>query len=374
MLSSFIKKIKKLFKHPNLFLRDYLNKKYPYINNEQDCKDSDEGIIINNDLSLYDIHIVNSQKDVDVVFTWIDNGDKIWQEQYEYYSKRISNKTLGLFAKDMARFENHDELKYALKSVKYYLPWVRNIFLVTDNQIPNYLLDENVIVIKHNNIIDNKYLPTFNSHVIEAHLHKIPDLSENFIYFNDDVFAARKLPQSHFFQENDIASMFISCKSLTKMQKKGIITPTLTAALRGNNLLQKVYKVNIDNPIVHTYVPLKKSVFNLAYEMFGNEIQSFLPNRFRMNNDLNLATFLVPWLMYLNGKSVFRREICYYFNIRSPNAPMQYKKLLQKKQLHQEPHSFCTNDFNSNIKFANYEIELKQFLKQYFATKSKHTI
>ncbi|MDR0579951.1 MAG: Stealth CR1 domain-containing protein [Campylobacteraceae bacterium] len=366
-----MKKIKKLFKHPIIFLRDYLNKKYPEINNEQNCKSVDEHILIKNDLSLCSIGITNSPKDIDVVFTWVDSTDKTWQKQREYYSKQFGQ-PLGLFANDTARFENHNELKYAVKSVKYYLPWVRNIFLVTDNQTPDCLQD--VIMVKHSDIIDKKHLPTFNSHVIEAHLHKIPNLSENFIYFNDDVFVARKLPPSHFFQENDIASIFVSCKSIIKMRQKNVLTPTLMATLNSNELLQKIYKTNIDNPLIHTYMPLKKSFFDLAWELFHDEIQSFLSNRFRMDNDLNLATFLVPWLMYLNGKSVFRREICYYFNIRSPHATAQYKKLLQKKKIQQEPHSFCANDFNSSIKSVNYEIQLQQFLKQYFTIKDKHVI
>lgn len=61
-------------------------------------------------------------------------------------------------------------------------------------------------------------------------------------------------------------------------------------------------------------------------------LKVFLSNRFRGKNDLNLATFFVPYAMYLEGKSVLTPEICYYFNIRSANAKAQYKKLLQKKR------------------------------------------
>ena len=76
-------------------------------------------------------------------------------------------------------------------------------------------------LINHSQIIDAKYLPTFNSHVIEANLYKIPDLSEHFIYFNDDVFVARPLMPNHFFENNGLASLFVANKSFQKNTSTG---------------------------------------------------------------------------------------------------------------------------------------------------------
>ena len=55
--------------------------------------------------------------------------------------------------------------------------------MVTDNQIPQWLnlTDKKIEVIDHTEIIDAKYLPVFNSSVIEMNIYKIPGLSENFI-------------------------------------------------------------------------------------------------------------------------------------------------------------------------------------------------
>ena len=55
----------------------------------------------------------------------------------------------------------------------------------------------------HREIIEQEYLPTFNSHVIEANLHKIPNLSEHFIYFNDDVFVAKLYRRAIFLNLMD---------------------------------------------------------------------------------------------------------------------------------------------------------------------------
>lgn len=307
-----------------------------------------------------------SCSDIDVVYTWVDNSDVNWLKKYQETLRNFHGKTSGLHALDPARFTNHNELYYSLIGIKKYMPWVRKIHIVTDEQtpkLPNHINTENIYIVDHKQIIDSKYLPTFNSHVIEAHLHNIPNLSENFIYFNDDVFTARMLPQEHFFRHNGIASIFVSPK---KLSVNKVLTPTLYASLNSSDLLYKDYGTKIVNPLVHTYIPLKKSVYSLVWSKYRELIYSFLNNRFRNNQDLNLATFLVPWVMYLEGKAVFAQDICYYFNIRSAHAQMQYSKLLQKNQQNQQPHSFCANDFHSHPSPRDYQQQLTAMLKSYY--------
>lgn len=364
------KKAKKLIKTPELFFRDYLNKKYPSFNNEQKIAQNDEATVIRYELQqcLLESRLASHDMPVDVVFTWVDNTDKAWQAQYQQASNQATHQ-VGLYANDHARFENHNELYYAIHSILKNLPWVNRIFIITDNQQPKWLdiIDnQKITIIDHAQIIDKKYLPTFNSHVIEAHLHKIPNLSENFIYFNDDVFVARPLPKTHFFAPNGNASIFLTEKSLSAMKQKGIMTPTLFACSNCQPLLKNISQTDVDVPLVHTYIPLKKSYFEKAWTLYGDTITAFLPNQFRGNNDLNLATFLVPYLMYFDGKSATKAEICYYFNIRSPHALTQYRQLLQKKSQNEAPHSFCTNDFNSQDAIPNFKEHLENFLKSYF--------
>lgn len=365
------KKIKKLIKNPGIFFRDYFNKRYPTINNEQKISEIDEPILIDSDIqmSLLEASIETQSTPVDVVFTWVNDRDDKWRQKYESALSQI-NSPIGLYANDQARFANHDELYYSVHSVLKFLPWVRKVFIVTDEQVPEWYQDneryQKLEFISHHQIIDEQYLPTFNSHVIEANLFKIPDLSENFIYFNDDVFVARPLPKEHFFATNGNVSIFLAKKSLAKMRKKGVMTPTLFACFNCQELLKEQYQVEVDMPLVHTYIPLKKSYYEQAWQLYENQITAFLPNKFRSNNDLNLASFLVPYLMFLEGRAVTRAEVCYYFNIRTANAMAQYNKLLAKKLRNEAPHSICANDFNSQKQVSNYSENLEVFLKSYF--------
>ncbi|EDO40260.1 predicted protein [Nematostella vectensis] len=88
------------------------------------------------------------------------------------------------------RFADNQELKYSLRSVEKYTPWVRNIYIVTNGQIPSWLDLDNprVKIITHEEIFMNKsHLPTFSSPAIESNIFRIPGLSKKFIYMNDDV-------------------------------------------------------------------------------------------------------------------------------------------------------------------------------------------
>ncbi|OOF52088.1 capsule biosynthesis protein CapC [Rodentibacter genomosp. 1] len=363
-------KLKKLIFKPHIFFRDALNKRYPEINNEQGIRENDERAIISHQdsLEILESLLLNAKDPIDVVFTWVNNKEQIWKEKKQHYAQLTQD--TALYAKDDARFEEHNELFFAVKSVQKFLPWVRYIFIVTDNQTPEWLDEENqqIKIIDHKILIDKQYLPTFNSHVIEAHLHKIPHLSENFIYFNDDVFVAKPLQRSHFFKPNGLASLFLSVKNLDKMYEKGTETPTLLASMNSRKLLRKLYgqELNAQTPLIHSYIPLKKSFFEKVWQTFPNEISGFLSNRFRGKNDLNLATFFIPYAMYFEGESVITPEVCYYFNIRSVNAASQYKKLLRKKNTVNQPHSFCANDFHSNVNIPNYKELLITTLEKYY--------
>lgn len=364
-------KFLKLVRSPGIFFRDYFNKHYPEVNSEQRYTLDEEVCVLHSENKLFNLESaihVSKKNDIDAVFTWVNHRDEQWQQKKSIHLK---NAHLGCEnSADDARYEDHNELFYSVNAVKKYLPWIKNIYIVTDKQKPEWLSgnDEKVILIDHSEIIDLQFLPTFNSHVIEANLHKIKGLSENFIYFNDDVFVAKPLGREHFFRKNGVASFFLSMKNLEEMKGKGVLTATLKASLNSRYILKKTIEIDPQQSLVHTYVPLKKSFFEEAWHLFEPRIIEFLSNKFRGENDLNLATFLVPWMMYSKGQSVITNEVCYYFNIRSNHALHQYKKLLNMKSKTVLAHSFCANDFSTLSQNNSKDAEkiLIELLNQYY--------
>ncbi|MDK1252028.1 stealth family protein [Cronobacter dublinensis] len=359
------RKARKLLASPGVFLRDYFLKRHPLIFNEIRCPVAEEGVLLKHDLALEHMFAVNFP--VDVVFTWVDNGDPRWVKKFQQYRHTYlqpGENTDG----DLARFDNHNEIYYSVRSVLRFMPWVRFIYIVVDgHSLPWAGQIAQVKLISHEEIIPRQYLPTFNSHVIEAHLDRIPGLAEHFIYFNDDVFVARELPASHFFRSNGLASLFIAGKSLTAMAQRGSPTPALAASLNARALLAEDTGFAPDAPLARTYVPLRKSLFTETRQRYRQQIEAFLPCKFRSNSDLNLPTFLVPWLTFIRGQAVPARDICYYFNVRSPAAKMHYCALINAQQNNASPHSFCANDFSArNTSTHNYQDQLIDMLETYF--------
>ncbi len=146
--------------------------------------------------------------EIDFVVTWVDMDDPKWKESFYKYSDKIDN-TVNEVSE--ARFRDYGFMKYWFRGVDKFAPWVRKIHFVTCGQKPDWL-DENhpkLVLVDHKDFIPEQYLPVFNSNLIEIYMHKIPDLSEQFVYFNDDFFIINHLEKERFFVNglpNDIAA------------------------------------------------------------------------------------------------------------------------------------------------------------------------
>ncbi|XP_039956130.1 N-acetylglucosamine-1-phosphotransferase subunits alpha/beta isoform X1 [Bactrocera neohumeralis] len=123
---------------------------------------------------------------IDVVYTWVNGSDPMFIDSARRYNPNY----------DPARFDDKNELRYSLRSLEMYAPWVRHVYIVTNGQIP-YWLDlsfEKVTVVPHELLTSKpELLPTFSSSAIETFIHRIPHLSQRFLYLNDDIFLGAPL-------------------------------------------------------------------------------------------------------------------------------------------------------------------------------------
>jgi hypothetical protein len=153
-------------------------------------------------------------QDIDVVITWVDGNDPSHLEKRLNYSD-AAGPTVHKIANVAERFESSDEVYFCIASILKYAPFVRNIFIVTDNQIPKKLKDfeaEGIVgpgkirIIDHSQIFRDltHYQPSFNSRSIEAALWRINGLAENFVYFNDDFFLNQPFVPENWFIGNKI--------------------------------------------------------------------------------------------------------------------------------------------------------------------------
>lgn len=147
---------------------------------------------------------------IDMVITWVDGADPIHQAKLADYLRHQ-----GIERPEAAhptRFNQCGELEHCIYSVLRHAPWIRTIYLVTDSQIPDFLQSQKPELISRVKIIDHRSifkgyercLPTFNSISIETMLWRIPELSEQFIYMNDDCILIRPVHASDFFRDHKL--------------------------------------------------------------------------------------------------------------------------------------------------------------------------
>ncbi|MDR7086578.1 hypothetical protein J2X11_001417 [Aeromicrobium panaciterrae] len=100
------------------------------------------------------------------------------------------------------------ELRYALRSVAMYAPWIRHVYIVAESPVPDWLdADQSrVTVVSPDSIVE----AGSGVAAIEGRLHHIAGLSEQFLYFKHDVFLGRSLGASRFFRANGTAVCFPS--------------------------------------------------------------------------------------------------------------------------------------------------------------------
>ncbi len=135
---------------------------------------------------------------IDFVIIWVDGSDPEWQAERAIYKGENRNP----MGDTVVRYRDWNNLRYWFRGVEQFASWVDTIHFVTWGHLPSWLNTENpkLHIVKHEDYIPKKYLPTFNSHTIELNLHRIEGLSEQFVYFNDDMFLLAPTVPNDFFK------------------------------------------------------------------------------------------------------------------------------------------------------------------------------
>lgn len=300
---------------------------------------------------------------IDVVYTWVDGDDPRWQAKRDRY--RPDGNT-GNAAK-ASRFVSHDELKYSLRSLHMYGDFVRHIYLVTDDQVPQWL-DTSVpglTVVDHREIFsDPDALPVFNSHALSTQLHHIEGLSEHYIYFNDDILLGRPVGPEQFFHANGIAQIPFSSAQFGLGEPHPLEAAPSSAGKNVRRLIWETHKRNITQKFMHVPHPQLKAVMRELEELFPEELERTGRSRFRSVTDISTGASLHHHQALLTGRAVpGRYRLCYIDISRPEEAEVRLARLLSDRG-----HDFiCLND----VATADEDRErvgrlLNDFLDEYF--------
>ena len=229
---------------------------------------------------------------MDIVITYVDGNDPIWKKDYEA--------TTNVPVMDK-RFRDWGTLKYLLRGIETKMPFIRNVYLVVSHpsQVPQWVNTEQLNIVLHKDIIPEEFLPTFNCNPIEMHLHRVPGLDEEYLYFNDDVFPVGDCRPEDFFRNGRPVLGYYRHLLACGMYKK--------ICRNSDRLARKALGMKpswfFTRP-QHICTPMLKSQCEELYAKVEDEIRKTAASRTRTDENLNQYLFLD----YMNYKGLMINE------------------------------------------------------------------
>lgn len=325
---------------------------------------------------------------IDFVVMWVDGSDKEWQALKNSFSPIKKNSD--------AQYRECGLLKYWFRSIEKYAPWVDRIFFVTCGQKPEWLNADNpkLKLVNHTDFMDPRYLPTFSSHSIELNLHRIPDLSEKFVYFNDDMYLGAPVKETDFFV-NDLPCFTPILSVLSPSVPNDPFIHYLcndTAFVNAhfskrqvikNNLFKwynpKYGKSNLKNIYYgptkafsgftnyHSPSSMLKSVYEKVWELEPELLDKTCLNKFRALTDVN--QYVMSYYSVCTGQ----------FAPRSPKSSKFYTIGVDSNSIldafkNQKYKMICVNDNPNDIDFDKECARIQEIMESVFPEKSQFEI
>lgn len=239
--------------------------------------------------------------DIDLVYLWVNGNDPVWRARKNAYvpeEKREDPQVAGA-----CRYFDNDELRYSLRSVEAFAPWIRRIYIITDDQSPSWLDTSNprVRLVSHREIMPADLLPVFSSTVLEWFLPQIPGLSEHFLYANDDYFFSRPVGPDFFFDEQGLPIVRLKVQSL-KRHDDDIYCHMVSQMQRA---VRARYGRCTTLAPHHNVDAYRRSDYLACIEAFDKELEATRYSRFRHRDDWQRS--LVSYYMLACGRATMRR-------------------------------------------------------------------
>lgn len=301
--------------------------------------------------------------DIDLVFSWVDGSSSDFQRER---AKRMQAYVVGEGDDSDARFRQIDELKYALRSVYMFAPWVRRIFIATDSPAPEWLAEHPRVTIMRSEDFfpDTSALPTHNSHAVESQLHHIPGLAEHFLYSNDDMFFGRPVGPELFFSPGGITK-FVEASTRIGLGDNDPSRSGFENAARVNRaLLRERFGKVTTRHLEHTAAPLRKSVLRELEAEFPEDFARTAASRFRSATDISVTNSLYHYYALMTGRAVEQTQArSLYIETTLKLALRQMNKLRKRR----DQDMFCLNDGSfPEISDEVRRAAVTDFLERYF--------
>lgn len=322
---------------------------------------------------------------IDMVYTWVANTEEHRKLRYSVL-KGVQRE----HDNHDNRYSDHEELRFALRSVYQYASWIRQIFVVVqDGQRPSWLRKGSetcsipVIVVTHSELYGTdmaSHLPTFNSQSIELHLHKCPGLSERFLYANDDHFFGNFVQKKDFYTDEGMPKYLLTSGDVALRPRESMCQHDL-AWLNNRKLLASLFPRKTRKFVggrlpypAHQLVPLTKSMFASAWEhpLTGPLLLETSASKFRAHTNVYLIGLLIYWRLE-TGQAQQSTDLSHVYMAASGHVcnDFVYNNLMQGATglFRRRPELFCINDVAPSTSEQSAIADMVQsLLSRYFPT------
>lgn len=300
---------------------------------------------------------------IDIVIPFVDANDPVWQNEFnehiKFYNPHYEDGDV------QTRFDGNDILKYVFRSIDTYTPWINKVHLLLSgpSQIPKWLDTNNdkLHIVYHTDFIPKEYLPCFNSCTFECWLWNIPELSEKFIYANDDFIFNNKCFPLDFFDESGVPKNNI--KQTIYKNPDVLNAAYLTGFINSSKLAAKGTDYDYIgfgylNTASHDLKSCDKKRFKVIFEQHREQLLSSI-SMFREERNVNVYFFLL-YDIFRNKQLECDRK--YEYSKVVSESMIKIKKILNE--------DYQTLSLNDVIKttYKNKE-ELKNLLDNKFPNK-----
>ena len=317
---------------------------------------------------------------IDMVYCWCDGNDPAFKQRKNFYLEKEG----AVYEEDSIgdhRFVDNEELRYSLRSLEMYAPWIRHVFIVTDRQVPKWLNTdyEKVTVVDHSEIMPKELIPCFSSDVIERHIVNIPGLSEHFLYANDDCFFGRALTPDFFFTQTGKPIVYVKyyekfrcIQDRQDFEQKYEKAPSwMKENMNSWRLLYENYGEKAFYVLSHTIDGYTKTLFKAVLKRYDTEFKKIAGKRFRDDEEIS--------------RNLFGLDMAYHddADLKVVKVPSFWQKHIHKSKgyswtcycgsedektrnqiLRFEPYVFCVNA-NSHSTIADKN-KMRQFYETLF--------
>ena len=238
---------------------------------------------------------------IDVVYTWVDDRQPGYREVLSRYAKTKPDD-------DPARTrDNLDILRYSMRSLHRHAPWVNRVFLLTCRpQVPTWLVASHprLTVVHHDELMNSDLLPTFNSFAIISHLHRIPGLSQRFIYLEDDMLFLAPTGIEDFVGADGLTWVFRDRHRAPRLDE--IANPEKEsgwnlALAHSNSLLDQRYGAKPRQQVNHVPLFIDKTRWEQTLNMFPEQLELTRRSRFRSAGNF-APEYLYPQCLLADGR------------------------------------------------------------------------